>query len=145
MTTSKPFFLAYGSSATQAFSAQQLIDLLGVSRANNERAGITGMLLHRGGNFLQALEGPEDAVRETMQRITSDRRHGSVLLFLEEWPEERLFADWSMAFEDVSQLDPAKHPGLSAYLAPNGESTLATDDGDHDVFEFFRTFREHLR
>ena len=139
------FFLAYGSSSATPFSSQDLADLLDVSRANNERVGITGMLLYRGGSFLQALEGPEAAVRDTMQRIEGDLRHGSVVPLLEELHEDRLFADWSMAFEDVSQLDAAAHPGLSQYLAPLASTGTITERDDHDVFEFFRSFRLQMR
>ena len=65
------FFVAYASSASTDFSPEELTDLLAVSRARNAAAGVTGLLVYKGGNFLQALEGPEDAVRATMQRISA--------------------------------------------------------------------------
>jgi hypothetical protein len=138
-------FLAYSSNALRAFSTQDLVDLLAVSRANNERDDVTGMLLYRGGNFLQALEGPEAAVRQTMRRIERDASHGSVSLLLEEPREERLFGEWSMAFEDVSKLDSSALPGLNSYLAVANDNGAKVDAAEHDVFEFFRVFRDHMR
>ncbi len=57
------FFLVYVSSAVRPFSRVDLDDLLATSRANNARVGITGMLLYKDGNFMQVLEGDEEAVR----------------------------------------------------------------------------------
>ena len=64
------------------------------------------MLVHKGGNFLQALEGPEDAVRATMQRISHDQRHRSIIKLHEGYHDERLFREWAMGFEDVGGLNP---------------------------------------
>lgn len=139
---SPSYFLAYASSASQPFSPQQLVDILAVSRANNERDGITGLLLYRGGNILQSLEGPESQVRETMLRISRDPRHRAVETLYEGYHDARLFGDWSMAFEDVSKLDPSAHPGLNGYLLRDRSVPLVTSDPDHDVFEFFQSFRE---
>ncbi|MEO8336517.1 MAG: BLUF domain-containing protein [bacterium] len=140
-----PFhFLAYASSATHQFSQEELLGLLAVSRANNERNDLTGMLLYRGGNFLQALEGPEDAIRETMKRIHGDPRHGSIVHLYEERQAERVFGDWTMGFKDVAKLDPAEHPGLNYYLSRAEDHHEVSADTDHDVFEFFRAFRTHM-
>ena len=138
-------FLAYASNASVSFSPGALVDLLAVSRRNNERARVTGMLLFRGGNFLQALEGPEESVRSTFERIAADLRHGSVGILLEEPLEARVFADWSMAFEDLSTLDLATHPGASRYLHPTGNGEQARMTNDHHVIEFFTSFRANMR
>jgi hypothetical protein len=52
----------YSSAALVPFSDAELTDLLAVSRANNLRLGVTGMLLYHDGSFLQALEGEETIV-----------------------------------------------------------------------------------
>lgn len=138
-------FLAYASSASIPFSATALVDLLAVSRRNNARNDVSGLLVYCGGNFLQALEGPEDAVRATLQRITGDNRHGAIDILLEEKPQQRIFADWSMAFEEVGALDLQEHPGANSYLLGDRRSQRATGANDHDVFEFFASFRENMR
>ncbi len=146
MQTSSPyFFLAYASSSVREFTPQELVDILTVSRANNTRVDVTGMLLYRGGSILQALEGSEARVHETMQRISLDGRHRSIMHLYEGRHEERLFAEWSMAFEDLSAADASDHPGLSRYLASGSAKDIGIEHSDHDVFEFFRSFREHMR
>ena len=57
------FHLVYVSSAVRPFSKSELVELLNVTRDNNSRLGVTGMLLYRDGNFMQVLEGGEPVVR----------------------------------------------------------------------------------
>ena len=61
--------LVYISSARRLFTTEELRDLLAVSRRNNAREDVTGMMLYRGGSFMQVLEGPQDAVLDLYQRI----------------------------------------------------------------------------
>lgn len=137
------FFVAYASSAIRPFSRDDLSRLLCESRERNSRVQVTGLLLHRGGNFLQALEGPEQAVRETMLRISRDRRHRSIVPLHEGWNDQRLFGEWQMGFEDVRELAGVM-AGTSNYLSGEEEIGLPADTR-HDVFEFFSAFRDHLR
>jgi hypothetical protein len=65
------YFLVYVSSAVNLFSDEDLIQLLEVSRRNNEKAEITGLLLYSSGNFMQTLEGPEKAVLEGADFVRS--------------------------------------------------------------------------
>ena len=74
------YFLVYVSAAVTWFSESELRALLTSARFRNEHAGITGMLLYKDGNFMQALEGPEDAVRALYRRIEGDRRHRGLLV-----------------------------------------------------------------
>ena len=49
--------VVYASAAVEAFSEVQLVQLLARARTNNERLGVTGLLLYDEGSFLQVLEG----------------------------------------------------------------------------------------
>lgn len=142
--SSSVHFLAYASSASRPFSPEELLDLLAVSRSNNLRDDITGMLLYRGGNVVQALEGPADAIQATMQRIARDSRHRSITRLCDETQADRIFGDWSMGFTDAGKLDPAQHPGLNYYLSQSDGDDASSANADHDVFEFFRAFRAHM-
>ena len=51
------FYTVYVSSAVDLFSDEELLKLLDVSRKNNQALDVTGMLLYKGGNFMQFLEG----------------------------------------------------------------------------------------
>jgi hypothetical protein len=67
--------LLYVSNAARDIAPRALDAILSASRANNVLLGITGLLLHIDGGFLQILEGDERAVRELYARIAADRRH----------------------------------------------------------------------
>ena len=91
--------LLYVSAAAVPATEATLDDILKTSRANNARAGVTGILLHIDSGFLQILEGPDDTVAQTYARIAKDARHRSLRTLIDEPAEERLFADWSMGFD----------------------------------------------
>lgn len=81
--------------------------MLVVSRRNNQLAGVTGLLLHHDGNFIQVLEGEEAAVERVFARVMADPRHRGVQRLFSEEREVRDFRDWSMAFRNLS--DPTFH------------------------------------
>jgi hypothetical protein len=91
--------LVYISTARVQPSADELADILAVSRRNNERAGVTGLLLAGGRRFLQALEGPEQAVLGTYARIAADPRHFALVKLSARGVPTRQFGAWAMAFE----------------------------------------------
>src|SRR3954470_3384019 len=97
--------LVYVSSATAPFTQADLLALLQISRRNNEPAGITGMLLYRDGNFMQALEGEEAAVNSAYIRISKDPRHEGLITMIKEPISERNFADWSMGFRNLDSSE----------------------------------------
>ena len=80
-------------------------DILRVSRANNGRAGVTGMLLTFGGYFVQALEGPDDQVRRTLVRVSRDDRHAGVKVLGADFCGVRTFEGWAMCANDLSAAD----------------------------------------
>jgi len=89
--------VVYISSATQHFSAEALDDLLARARANNERSGITGILLYHDLSFLQIIEGTRDDVDRLMARIKRDPSHSSIRIVQDESISERDFKSWAMA------------------------------------------------
>jgi hypothetical protein len=103
--------IIYSSVATTPFSDDDLAALLAVSRANNGRDGLTGMLLYRDGYFLQVLEGDYDAVRERMRVIDADPRHSDVTTLLEEVVSERRFPEWTMGYQPVTEGEADDIPG----------------------------------
>ena len=89
----------YSSRATRSLSADELKGMLQGSRARNYFRGLTGILVHRDGRFLQYLEGTADAVEERISRIREDERHRDFTVLLDAPVDERLFSDWTMAYE----------------------------------------------
>lgn len=90
------FSIVYSSDATSGFTSIDLAELLSECRVKNRAVGVTGMLLQENGHFLQALEGPEVAVRDLLARIERDPRHDHVQVLGEEVIEQRRFPDWTM-------------------------------------------------
>lgn len=112
MTTDHPLLsIVYCSTATRPFSDEELASLLEQSRSNNEAQDVTGMLLYRGGEFIQILEGDKDAVENLMARIAEDPRHNDVRVLLEEPLHERRFAEWTMGYQPLSTPDSATVDG----------------------------------
>lgn len=93
------FQLMYVSTSSWKLDNGELSAILDVSRANNRRLGVTGLLLHLDHGFLQILEGPEDSVMEVFGRIERDQRHIGVRVLFRQHVPERLFGDWSMGFD----------------------------------------------
>ncbi len=108
--------ITYASSATQPFSDEDLKALLIKARDNNSKLGITGLLLYKDGNFMQTVEGPEDAVRELYKKINADPRHTHILKLLEYEITERSFPTWEMGFRNLNDVGAKEIPGYSEFL-----------------------------
>ncbi len=78
-------------------NAQHIDRILASSRRNNALVEVTGALMFNASFFAQVLEGPQQAVEATFERIQQDPRHGDVSL-LSFAPNPRAFGAWSMAF-----------------------------------------------
>lgn len=90
--------LVYTSTASQPFRETALEQLLTVCRRLNDGRGITGMLLHRDGRFIQVLEGHPDTVAELVDVIREDSRHHDLRVLMKESIAERRFSDWTMGY-----------------------------------------------
>lgn len=110
------YFIVYASSATTLFSKDELLRLLATSRKNNERLGITGMLLYKDGNFMQVLEGEEQTVRTLHNKIKNDPRHRGMLTILQGESNQREYPEWSMGFRDLGSIDAQSIPGYNEFL-----------------------------
>jgi hypothetical protein len=111
--------ILYTSVATAKLSEQQLEQLLSQARAKNIQHQVTGILLYRGGSFMQVLEGPSENVDAIYASIIKDSRHKNVVTLCDSPIAERDFAQWAMAFngkedEHVEGLSDFLHPFRSA-------------------------------
>ena len=110
------FHIVYASSASQLFAKSDLQALLQKARKNNTELSVTGMLLYKDGNFLQALEGDQEVVIKLLETIGRDPRHKGVLTLLRGTTEQRLFPDWSMGFRDLADESAGKTPGYTDFM-----------------------------
>jgi hypothetical protein len=101
------YSVAYVSTAAKVYSDEELDRILERSRACNTHAAITGLLLYKGDNFMQFLEGPQENVLHLLDRIRDDPRHHSMIIVLQQDLPERQFETWSMGFVRVDPLKEA--------------------------------------
>lgn len=109
--------------------------ILATSRRNNDADGISGLLLAGGRRFLQALEGPADAVAETYARIKADPRHFAFVVLADKAIDAPQFGSWSMAYTQGND----RKAGLALRTAV--EQLTATIP-DRDVQALFTGFAE---
>lgn len=122
-------YLIYVSSATIHFSDQDLKMLLKASRENNASLGITGMLLYADDNFIQVIEGEEDALNTLYGKITRDNRHKSFSILLRGEIKERNFADWSMGFKKISKEEFSQIAGFKNLSANSPDALIHLNKG----------------
>ena len=92
--------IIYESTSTEPSAEAIAPEILRGARPENGLNGVTGLLLAAKDRFLQVLEGPEESVGLTMQRIQTDPRHHGIAILADRPIEARAFADWAMAYRD---------------------------------------------
>lgn len=130
------FQLVYASAASLPFTVEMLRDLLSVARTTNTGLGVSGMLLHVDGAFLQVLEGEHDVVEKLYAHILRDRRHRGCLRLVARDISERNFPDWSMGFFDGS----GRASSVAGYRAASGFADLFGDTAA--VLKIVQDFRD---
>jgi hypothetical protein len=108
--------LIYVSKATEKMSEDEILDILEVSRERNKEDEITGMLLYSKEKFFQVLEGDEEKVMQTYERILKDERHKNIMLIEQFDITKRTFPDWSMGFRYLNDKNVEKLEGYSEFL-----------------------------
>lgn len=137
--------ITYVSSAVTPFSEAELLQLLTRSRANNEAVNVSGMLLYSDGNFMQALEGEEPAVRAVHLRIAQDRRHRGLITLLQGPIPARSFQGWSMGFRNLDVApDVRETPGYSEFLNADWRGTEFRENPSRAT-KLLCVFREQIR
>lgn len=124
--SAKTLQLIYVSAATVPFTERELASLLLRARFNNQRLGVSGLLVHHAGSFFQVLEGEPDTVQTLYERIALDKRHTRVLTLVRGSVGQRAFGDWSMGFvADHPQLKDLT--GFNDFLQRGFDQTRAAD------------------
>lgn len=108
--------LIYVSTAVYLLGSEELLDILRASRINNEMGPVTGLLLYKDGNFMQVLEGPEEAVMNIFGKILRDVRHTDIIVVSKEPIMAREFSDWRMAFLNLDDETFKNESALSEFL-----------------------------
>jgi len=136
------FQLVYCSVASAGFNQSDIKAILHQSRTFNREHAITGCLLYHQGEFIQILEGSKIVVQQLFNKIKQDRRHTNVILMSEEFVENRIFDNWSMAY---CEYDP-DGTGFKNYLFKQNFIALSelSDKPTETVRLFFYAAKQML-
>lgn len=142
------FQIVYISFASESFDAESdygVDDILAKAHDYNTKHNITGMLLYKGGVFLQLLEGEHKDIEHVFGRIALDLRHEGIKILVKQEAQERLFSHWTMAYKKMDELD----LGLVSSIIP-WEKII--DDANRrrtipktKILEIFKKFRYEIK
>lgn len=136
--------LIYVSTAVYLLSSEELLDILRVSRRNNEVGPVTGLLLYKDGNFMQVLEGPEEAVMNIFGKILRDTRHTDIIVISKEPITVREFADWRMAFLNLDDETLKTESALSDFLKESFRADTFRNSPNF-AHKMLLSFKENIR
>lgn len=108
--------IVYASAQSRPFSEGELTEILSKARRNNQRLGVSGLLLFHRGSFLQVLEGEEKVVEALFEKIARDPRHRRLMVIKRSIVTERAFGDWSMGFVEVGLATAKKLDGFNSFF-----------------------------
>ncbi|HEY8942427.1 MAG TPA: BLUF domain-containing protein [Cellvibrio sp.] len=132
--------IVYISSAKLGLTYSEIINIVEDSRINNEKNGLTGLLLFNSGNFMQLLEGEESVVDALYRKIEKDRRHTEVKLLLKEPITHRNFNNWTMGFKNIEKLKEMKPELLNSFLTDELNFSVYQKN-PYRALEFLETFK----
>lgn len=136
--------MVYVSSATRSFEEADLSQILTAAQINNERNGITGLLLYKDGSFMQAVEGPDEAVITLYDHIGRDSRHTGLLLLLKETITERRFPNWSMSLRNINRLDDVQRAQINNFMSDDF-TAASYRKNPTTAIKLLLTFRDVMR
>ena len=136
--------IIYVSHSVGELDQGELRNILEVSHRNNHALGVTGMLAYKGGNFMQVLEGPEEAVAKTYAKISKDSRHVDVTIVSKSYVQNREFPEWEMAFVNMDDAEVKNMPGYSSFLKDELTANFFRDNPTR-ARVLLLAFRENMR
>lgn len=128
-------YLIYISTATRLLADAELLEILDISRSNNEKKNITGILLYSEGTFIQLLEGPTSQLNSIYEAILNDARHRNVIKLVEEDVDHRSFPGSVMGFRSI---DAYELEILASYFDPNKK--VFENDDHHPGLNILKAF-----
>ena len=104
-------------------------EVLRISRHNNLRDDVTGLLYADDKRFLQVLEGPEDKIEAAYERIARDPRHRAAVVLSRRTVAGREFGAWQMAERRAGEGGDIFIARVDALLKNASPNARATFDG----------------
>jgi hypothetical protein len=131
----------YVSKAKKEIDEQSIKEIVDQATTHNSKTGITGILLFRGGIFLQLLEGEKSKVDFLYKKISNDSRHEQVTQIFCLEKNEPLFENWSMGYHEVSDIDVSM---INEFLSWNKLISAAKDLDNNIILYILNRFKNVL-
>lgn len=115
--------LLYMSDLAADVRAAEVGTIVKQARANNQRLGLTGLLVFDGARFAQLVQGPADSVHELARRLShAEPRHTRMeILLLAPHEGPLLFSEWRMGYLHLEE----DSSGVEALRGQRGSTALA--------------------
>ncbi len=136
--------LIYVSSSVKLLNDQELLAILKKSNENNSAKEVTGLLLYKGGNFIQVLEGDDEVVNALYEKIKTDPRHKDVTVISREQTQTRQFPSWGMDFQNLDSSAIKNEPGYSQFLQDEFTASIYRENPTRASI-MLKTFRDSMR
>lgn len=107
--------LIYTSEASGQLTSAELMSVIHLARAWNEKSRVTSALFYKDGYFAQIMEGHYDAVTMACSRITRDSRHHRIVQLASRPIQTRLMPHCALKFYGGEGLN-RKYPRLAQAL-----------------------------
>lgn len=133
--------IVYFSSSVGPFDEKALADIVQQSQTNNPPLGITGVMLYVRGSIIQVLEGPKDVIETLYSKIERDSRHTGIAKVFSRPIARRLFSDWSMGYETITEQQLENIQDIIS-LDATGKPVLSDDN---IILKTIRVFYESNR
>lgn len=119
--------LLYVSDLAPDVRAAEVGTIVKQARANNQRHGLTGLLVFDGARFAQLVQGPADPVHELARRLgQAEPRHTRMeILLLAPLDGPLLFSEWRMGYLHLDE----DSSGIEALRGQHGSAALAAFRG----------------
>ncbi|WP_417611386.1 BLUF domain-containing protein [Parasphingorhabdus sp.] len=124
--------LIYVSTARAGLDENEFLDIVDVAQRNNERFGLTGLIVFNGFNFIQYLEGDRPAVNDRLHHIGMDDRHSGLTILSTSDTTKRQFTHFNMAGRYLPSEKGLARQGVDEMLADS-----AVSDSTRTIFQSF--------
>jgi hypothetical protein len=132
--------MVYISSAKLGLTENEIITIVEDARINNEKIGVTGLLLFNKRSFMQLVEGEAATIEALYEKIRQDNRHAEVTLLLKESITHRNFSNWTMGFKNIEKLKKI-NPGILNHFLEDDFNFSIYQQNPYRALQFLETFK----
>lgn len=107
--------ICYVSTSSNFLTEEELKQLFEFCAIKNITQGISGILLHNSGNFLQYFEGDKEEIKNLYHsKIKKDSRHKNIITLFEKDINAQYFTGYEAGFTSIIEKNQIKN--LKSYL-----------------------------